>query len=199
MARVLILFAHPALHKSRVNRHLADAVRTIDGITFRDLYEEYPDLYLNVKAEQELLVAHDVIVFQHPFYWYSSPAILKEWQDLVLEWGFAYGDNGTALRGKKFLTAITTGGPSEAYRREGFNYFTIRELLAPFEQTARLCGMEYLAPFVVHAVNSFSKDDIVAAAQEYRRVITMLRDSGEWMQPDPASATVFLDGKGARS
>ena len=174
-------------------------MRTIDGITFRDLYEEYPDLYLNVKAEQELLVAHDVIVFQHPFYWYSSPAILKEWQDLVLEWGFAYGDNGTALRGKKFLTAITTGGPSEAYRREGFNYFTIRELLAPFEQTARLCGMEYLAPFVVHAVNSFSKEDIVAAAQDYRRVITMLRDSGEWMQPDPASATVFLDGKGARS
>ena len=199
MARVLILFAHPAVQKSRVNRHLADAVRTLEGITFRDLYEEYPDLYLNVKAEQELLVAHDVIVFQHPFYWYSSPAILKEWQDLVLEWGFAYGDNGTALRGKKFLTAITTGGPSEAYRREGFNYFTIRELLAPFEQTARLCGMEYLAPFVVHAVNSFSKEDIVAAAQDYRRVITMLRDSGEWMQPDPASATVFLDGKGARS
>jgi glutathione-regulated potassium-efflux system ancillary protein KefG len=199
MARVLILFAHPALQKSRVNRHLADAVRSLEGVTFRDLYEEYPDLHLNVKAEQELLVAHDVIVFQHPFYWYSSPAILKEWQDLVLEWGFAYGDNGTALRGKKFLTAITTGGPPEAYQREGFNYFTIRELLAPFEQTARLCGMEYLAPFVVHAVNRFSNEDIGAAAEDYRRVITMLRDAGEWMQRDPGSATVFGGGKGARS
>jgi len=198
MARVLILFAHPALQKSRVNRQLVEAVRGLDGITFRDLYEEYPDLHLNVKAEQELLVAHDVIVFQHPFYWYSSPAILKEWQDLVLEWGFAYGDNGTALRGKKFLTAITTGGPPEAYRREGFNYFTIRELLAPFEQTARLCGMEYLAPFVVHAVNRFSQTDIVAAGEDYRRVITMLRDAGEWMQPDPANATAFREEKGAR-
>jgi glutathione-regulated potassium-efflux system ancillary protein KefG len=199
MARVLILFAHPALQKSRVNRQLADAVRSLEGVTFRDLYEEYPDLHLNVKAEQDLIVAHDVIVFQHPFYWYSSPAILKEWQDLVLEWGFAYGDNGTALRGKKFLTAITTGGPPEAYRREGFNYFTIRELLAPFEQTARLCGMEYLAPFVVHAVNHFSNEDVTAAAEDYRRVITMLRDAGEWMQPDPGSATVYLEGKGARS
>jgi glutathione-regulated potassium-efflux system ancillary protein KefG len=198
MARVLILFAHPALQKSRVNRHLVEAVRGLDGITFRDLYEEYPDLHLNVKAEQELLVGHDVIVFQHPFYWYSSPAILKEWQDLVLEWGFAYGDNGTALRGKKFLTAITTGGPPEAYRREGFNYFTIRELLAPFEQTARLCGMEYLAPFVVHAVNRFSQTDIVAAAEDYRRVITMLRDAGEWMQSDPANATAFREEKGVR-
>jgi glutathione-regulated potassium-efflux system ancillary protein KefG len=199
MARVLILFAHPALQKSRVNRHLAEAVRALDGITFRDLYEEYPDLHLNVKAEQELLVAHDVIVFQHPFYWYSSPAILKEWQDLVLEWGFAYGDNGTALRGKKFLTAITTGGPPEAYQREGFNYFTIRELLAPFEQTARLCGMEYLAPFVVHAVTRFSKEDIVAVAEDYRRVITTLRDANEWMQPEPGNATAFREEKGARS
>jgi glutathione-regulated potassium-efflux system ancillary protein KefG len=199
MARVLILFAHPALQKSRVNRWLAEAVRGLEGVTFRDLYEEYPDLHLNVKAEQELLVAHDVIVFQHPFYWYSSPAILKEWQDLVLEWGFAYGDNGTALRGKKFLTAITTGGPSDAYRREGFNYFTIRELLAPFEQTARLCGMEYLAPFVVHAVNRFSKEDIAGVAEDYRRVITMLRDAGEWMEREPGKATAFREAKGVRS
>jgi glutathione-regulated potassium-efflux system ancillary protein KefG len=194
MARVLILFAHPALHKSRVNRQLAEAVKGLEGITFRDLYEEYPDLYLNVKAEQELLVAHDVIVFQHPFYWYSSPAILKEWQDLVLQSGFAYGDNGTALRGKKFLTAITTGAPSEAYQREGFNYFTIREFLAPFEQTARLCGMEYLAPFVIHAATRFSNEEIVAAAEDYRRTITMLRDSGGAMQNEVSAAE-----KGARS
>ena len=41
-----------------------------------------------------------MIVFQHPVYWYSSPAILKEYQDLVLEYGFAYGHDGHALDGK---------------------------------------------------------------------------------------------------
>jgi glutathione-regulated potassium-efflux system ancillary protein KefG len=126
--RVLILFAHPAPDKSRVNRHLIEAVRGLDNVTINDLYEEYPTFDINVRREQELLLAHDIIVFQHPFYWYSSPAILKEWEDLVLEYGFAYGAGGTHLQGKLFLTAITTGALPEAYCRMGFNFFSIREL-----------------------------------------------------------------------
>ncbi|HEU4610738.1 MAG TPA: NAD(P)H-dependent oxidoreductase, partial [Kofleriaceae bacterium] len=150
MRRVLVLFAHPVLERSRVNRRLVDAIRDVDGVTIRDLYEDYPTLAIDVRREQEELLAHDVIVFQHPFYWYSSPAILKEWQDLVLEHGWAYGVGGTNLRGKLTLNAITTGGPAGAYQRSGYNRFTVRELLAPWDQTAHLCGMRFLAPFAVH-------------------------------------------------
>jgi glutathione-regulated potassium-efflux system ancillary protein KefG len=176
MARVLVLFAHPALQKSRVNLVLAEAAQRVEGITFHDLYECYPDLHLDVEREQKLLTTHDIIIFQHPLYWYSTPAILKEWQDLVLEWGFAYGDGGTALRGKRLLTAITAGGPEDAYRREGFNHFTIRELLVPIEQTVRLCGMEYLPPLVLHAALSMPRADIAAAAERYAAVLRAMRD-----------------------
>jgi glutathione-regulated potassium-efflux system ancillary protein KefG len=188
MGRVLILFAHPALQKSRMNRELVAAARDLPGVTFHDLCECYPDLHINTRAEQALLTEHDVIVFQHPFYWYSCPAILKEWLDLVLEWGFAYGDNGTALRGKKLLSAITTGGPAEAYAREGFNYFTIRELLAPFEQTARLCGMEYLPPHVLHAVHRYSKEELAAAARAYRELLASLSNFAQPAEPTAAHA-----------
>ncbi len=175
--RILILFAHPALEKSRVNRRLLQAVRALDAVTIHDLYETYPDLHINVKYEQDLLLSHDIIVFQHPFYWYSSPAILKEWQDLVLEYGFAYGHEGVALHGKKFLSAITTGGGEDAYQREGHNYFTIRELLAPFEQTARLCGMEYLPPFLVQGTPQLQQpEQIERYVNDYRTAITALRD-----------------------
>lgn len=175
--QILILFAHPALEKSRVNRQLIQAVRELDAVTVHDLYEIYPDFHINVKAEQDLLLAHDIVVFHHPFYWYSSPAMLKEWQDLVLEHGFAYGHEGTALRGKKCLTAITTGGDKEAYRQDGHNRFTIRELLVPFEQTARLCGMEYLPPFVVQGTHRLQeRHQIDKHAEDYRAVITALRD-----------------------
>jgi glutathione-regulated potassium-efflux system ancillary protein KefG len=175
--RVLILFAHPAPHKSRINRRLIASVRGLDNVTINDLYEEYPTFDINVRREQELLLAHDIIVFQHPFYWYSSPAILKEWEDLVLEYGFAYGAGGTKLQGKLFLTAITTGGPREAYRRAGFNFFTIRELLAPFEQSAKFCGMRYLPPFVIHGARQFKDEsEIIAQVQAYRYVIERLRD-----------------------
>jgi glutathione-regulated potassium-efflux system ancillary protein KefG len=182
--RILILFAHPALEKSRVNYQLIKAVRGMDSVTIRDLYEQYPDFHIDVKFEQELLVTHDIIVFQHPFYWYSSPAILKEWQDLVLEYGFAYGHHGTALQGKKFLSAITTVGSKQTYCRQGHNYFTIRELLAPFEQTARLCGMEYLPPFVIHGTHQLRDAHQVARyVEDYRTAIALFRDNAmDWEQ-----------------
>ncbi len=147
--RILILFAHPSINRSEVNWPLAQATRQIPGITFVDLYAEYPTLDINVDREQQRLLDHDIIVFMHPLYWYSTPSILKEWQDLVLEHGFAYGHEGTALHGKVFFNVISMGGPEEAYSSEGFQHFTIRELLHPLEQMAALCGMLYLPPFTL--------------------------------------------------
>ncbi len=174
--KVLILFAHPAYSKSRVNRLLLEASRGVEGVTVHDLYAVYPDFDLDVKREQELLLAHERIVLHHPFYWYSTPAILKEWQDLVLEHGWAYGRGGTALQGKWLMNAITTGGGEKAYRRDGHNRFTMRELLAPLEQTARLCGMEYLAPFVAHGTHKMTREAAEHLAGEYRRLLEALRD-----------------------
>src|ERR1700722_18073549 len=175
--KVLIQFAHPALQKSRVNRRLIAAVRNLENVTLNDLYEEYPDFRVNVQREQQLLVSHDIIVFQHPLYWYSCPALLKEWEDLVLQFGFAYGSQGTKLNGKWVLTAITTGGPTAAYQRDGSNYFTIRELLRPFEQTVRFCGMVYLPPFVISGTFALKNTDkITGFAALYRYAVESLRD-----------------------
>ncbi|MEW8348723.1 MAG: NAD(P)H-dependent oxidoreductase [Candidatus Thiodiazotropha taylori] len=147
--RILILLAHPSLERSEVNRLLAEAAAAIEGITLIDLYAEYPDFQIDIDREQQRLLEHDVIIFQHPLYWYSTPAILKEWQDLVLEHDFAYGSKGTALHGKLFFNALSAGGSEAAYRAEGYNHFTIRELLQPMEQMASLCGMRYLPPFAL--------------------------------------------------
>jgi len=174
--KVLILFAHPALEKSRVNRRLVDAVRDLAGVTLQDLYEAYPEFDIDVPLEQRLLAAHETIVFQHPFYWYSTPALLKEWQDLVLEHGWAYGRGGNALRGKRLLSAISTGGGEASYATGGANCFTMLELLAPVAQTACLCGMDYLPPFVVHGTHRLRDAEIDAHATDYRRVIAALRD-----------------------
>ncbi len=148
----------------------------MDHVTFHDLYEAYPHYHINVKYEQELLLAHDIIIFQHPFYWYSSPAIIKEWMDLVLEYGFAYGHNGTSLHGKIMMNAISTGGPEGAYCKEGFNRFTMRQLLAPFDQTAVLCGMAYLAPFVLHQSLLYTNaDELGPQIKAYKAMIIQLQ------------------------
>ncbi|PIF02095.1 MAG: NAD(P)H oxidoreductase [Draconibacterium sp.] len=176
MKRILILFAHPNSNKSQINRKMINAVDSLEGITVNNLYENYPDFYIDIVREQQLLLLHDVIVWHHPFYWYSSPSLLKEWFDLVLRYGFAYGKNGNALKGKCALSVITTGGSGTAYTREGKNKFTINQFLAPFEQSANLCKMIYLAPFVVHDTYNISHSGATSYAEQYKKLIVGLRD-----------------------
>ncbi len=161
VTKVLVLFAHPAQRRSEVNVQMARIAEWVPGVTLVDLYAEYPAFDIDVDAEQARLVDHDVIVFQHPLFWYSTPAILKEWQDLVLEYGFAYGEHGDKLQGKLLFSATTTGGPEAAYRAEGYNHFTLRQLLAPIEQTASLCGMRYLPPFALFRARSAREHDTI--------------------------------------
>lgn len=172
--RVLVLFAHPALEKSRVNRVLIDGVDAIDGVTFRDLYEEYPEFDVDVPKEQTLLTEHDVVVMHHPFYWYSMPPLLKQWVDLVLEHGWAYGHDGTALKGKKLKGAITAGGRRAAYQAGGYNHYTVEELLRPVEQTTRLCGMDYLPPFLVYGTHGMEASEFERHAERYQSMLRRL-------------------------
>jgi glutathione-regulated potassium-efflux system ancillary protein KefG len=154
----------------------------IKGITINDLYERYPDFDINIKREQALLLAHDVIVFQHPFYWYSTPSIIKQWFDLVLEHGWAYGSKGDKLKGKWLMNAISSGGSEQAYQPEGRNRFTIRQMLAPVDQTANLCQMEYLPPFVVYGTHKLNDDDIEQYALQYAQILSALQ--ADHIQPE---------------
>jgi glutathione-regulated potassium-efflux system ancillary protein KefG len=176
MARILILFAHPALEKSRVHRRLIERLPRRPEFTFHDLYEAYPTFDIDVRREQALLSAHDVIVLQHPFYWYSTPAMVKQWEDLVLEHGWAYGSKGVALRGKRLFNLLTAGGREAAYQHDGHNRFTVRELLVPIEQTARLCGMQYLPPYSIFGTHVMTDADITDAADRYHVFLTALAD-----------------------
>ncbi|MGD8868315.1 MAG: NAD(P)H-dependent oxidoreductase, partial [Gemmatimonadales bacterium] len=68
------------------------------------------------------------------------------------------------------------GGREVAYQRKGYNRFTMRELLAPIEQTARLCGMDYLPPFIVHGTHGMTRQEMEVHARDYRRTLEALRD-----------------------
>jgi glutathione-regulated potassium-efflux system ancillary protein KefG len=157
--RILILFAHPRYERSASNIQLVRQIPALPSITFHDLYENYPDFNINVTREKDLLLSNDIIIWHHPFYWYSSPPLLKQWIDLVFEFGWAYGPGGTALQGKLVFNCITVGGPRSAYDKKGYNRFTIKELLTPFEQTASLCRMTYLPPFAMHGTHRISAEE----------------------------------------
>lgn len=177
MKKILILFAHPALQKSRVNRQLIEDVHQLEGITFHDLYQSYPEFDIDVNREKNLLNEHDVIILHHPFFWYSTPAILKEWQDLVLEHGWAYGSKGNALKDKICFNVVTTGGRKEAYSESGYNNYTIRQLLAPIEQTVNLCKMIFLPPYVIHGTHSITREAIEQHREELHHILQELQQN----------------------
>ena len=172
--KTLVLFAHPRYEDSRVQHHLLNKIKTLPGVRIHDLYEHYPEFNIDIKYEQELLLEHDIIIWMHPFYWYSAPPILKQWIDLVLEHGWAYGKGGTALTGKNIFNCISSGGPKEAYQPEGFHGYTVNEFLRPFERTAGLCHMNYLPPFFVHGSHRITPEDLEEHGKSFHEVIRKL-------------------------
>jgi len=177
MARVLLYYAHPGHRHSHVNRAMYDAAAAVEGITQIDLYAAYPRQNIDIDREQALLLDHDVILFQHPLFWYSTPSLIKEWVDLVLEHGFAYGADGDKLMGKTLMQAISAAGSSEAYTPEGYQHFPLRTFLTPMEQTARLCKMRYGAPYVLHsALQAPAASAVAPHVAGFVRLLQALRD-----------------------
>ena len=177
MARLIVYYAHPGHKYSQVNRLMARAAGAVDGITFVDLNFDYPRMDIDVDAEQERLLEHDVILFQFPLFWYSTPSIIKEWQDLVLEHGFAYGSGGDELAGKRMMLAITTAGPEDAYTDKGYQHYPLRTFLTPLEQTARLCKMVFPAPYVLYGALRAPQAGLVERHVDgYRQLLEAIRD-----------------------
>lgn len=177
MAELLVYYAHPGHRHSQANRAMLAAAGSVDGIELVDLYAEYPRFRIDVDREQERLLEHEVIVFQFPLFWYSTPSLIKEWQDLVLEHGFAYGPGGDRLAGKRVLLAVTAGGSVHDYGQQGLQRYPLRTFLRPFEQTARLCQMEFAAPYVLYdSLHAPGDGRLAAHVDGYRRLLEAVRD-----------------------
>ncbi len=177
LANLIVYYAHPGHRLSRANLAMRKAAQDLDRITFVDLYAEYPRFDIDIDREQARLLDHDVILFQFPMFWYSTPSLIKEWLDLVLEHGFAYGAGGDKLAGKILMLAITAAGPEEAYSKGGYQHFPIRTFLTPLEQTANLCDMRFAVPFVLYGSLKAAGDGRTDRhATAWRALLLAIRD-----------------------
>lgn len=170
MAEILVIAAHPALQHSRVTRALMAALANqAPGaagarIEVRDLYALYPDYFIDVAAEQHELAHARLVVWLQPIHWYSMPPLLKLWLDEVFAFGWAYGPGGTALRGKDLWLVASTGGDETSYHPAGHNRYFFDAYLTPYEQTARLTGMRWLPPLVMHGAHRVADETLAAHA-----------------------------------
>ncbi|MDF2675381.1 MAG: putative NADPH-quinone reductase [Clostridiales bacterium] len=165
--KTLVIVAHPNMNGSRINKRFMEEIEKQPDVTINNLYETYPDEKIDILREQQLLLDHDRIVLQFPFYWYSTPSLLKKWQDEVLAFGWAYGPEGDKLSGKEIIVATSTGGPEHSYVAGGYNRYSMSELLKPLQAMSNLIGAKYLIPYVFHKAMMVTDEEVEAGAIDY--------------------------------
>jgi glutathione-regulated potassium-efflux system ancillary protein KefF len=173
----VVIFGHPYPKRSRAGRTLLAAIRDLPNLSVRSLYDSYPDFGIDVEAEQQALREADIIVWQTPFYWYGVPSLMHLWFEKVLEQGFAYGEGGNKLSGKRVQWVTTTGTPRSSYRANGVHGHSFETFVPHIEQTARFCGMLWEPPIVVHGAHDISNAELEACARGYRSRLEILQNA----------------------
>ncbi|MGG1678514.1 NAD(P)H-dependent oxidoreductase [Neobacillus sp. NRS-1170] len=173
--KTLVIVTHPNIENSRINKTWMEAIQNQDNVTIHQLYTTYPDQKIDVSKEHELLSAHDRIILQFPFQWYSTPALLKEWFDRVLVGEFGIRSTTFPLRGKHLGVAVSTFGPAESYQPTGYNRYTMEVLLKPIQATATnpFIGMTFMTPHILHGIGDVTDEQLAQNAAEYVKYVTM--------------------------
>lgn len=139
----------------------------------------------DVRAEQERLLAADVVILQFPLWWYTVPAILKGWIDRVFTNGFGYGTSrdwprfgAGVLAGKRAMVVVTTGAAESHLSDRGVNG-SIDDLLFPLQHGVLFYpGMQVLPPVVVTgAVHRFGEAEYADAAKLLRSRLETLAET----------------------
>ena len=166
--KTLVLLFHPNLKNSKVNQKMYDTINGMKNVEIRNMYDLYPDFKIDVKAEQQAMEKADRIILQFPIRWYSSPALLKQWEDAVFEAGWAYMGS-RALDDKEFTVAVSFG--AGGYEHGGYSHYTPHEILRPFQATAYRIGMKFMKPFVLTNVMRMDEKELSDQIKRYRNFV----------------------------
>lgn len=176
--KTLVILTHPNIETSNWNKAWLEALQKDGSFTIHQIYKEYPDENIDVVKEQQLIEAHDRIIFQYPLYWYSTPSLLKKWFDTVLQYGWAYGPDGSKTAGKEIGVAISTYGTEASYQSTGSNRFTLQEILRPVEALAEFISAKYLPHFALNDTSNVTEERLAKSSKDYVHHIKTVKPAG---------------------
>lgn len=167
-----VILSHPNFEASTANRALTHAVRDLPNVGIAHLEALYPDGRIDTEAETQRLLGAERIVLQFPMYWYSTPPLMKKWQDDVLTPIFYLRPEiGARLAGKSIRIVTTTASEGDSYAAGGRNGFTVAQLLAPLRAMANRCGFVWQEPFLVHDMRAPAPEALALQGGRYRALL----------------------------
>ncbi len=140
----------------------------MEQVTLHDLYQTYPDFFIDVSREQDLLREHQHIVLQFPLYWFSTPSLLKEWQDLVLPQPGRTTQEPLDLSGKTFGLAVSYADNLAALELPSEPSAAIEAMVLPLRLTATRAGLRWCDPFLIPDASHLDDTQLALAAEGYR-------------------------------
>ena len=171
-----VLLFHPNLAASRVNARLAQAARGAEAATTPSRSATCtPSTRTSTSTSRPSRPPARPPTgssCSSPMYWYSSPALLKQWQDDVLTYGWAYGSTGKALHGKEIALAVSPGAPASSYDHSGDAHYELHELLRPFQAMSNMVGTRFVTPFITAGTLTLSDEDLEKQAESYTAWLT---------------------------
>lgn len=161
--KILIIFAHTFWEDSKTNHALLQNIKDLENIKIHNLSTTYTNGKIDTDKELTLLKDADKIIFQFPLFWFSTPSLLKEWQDRILT-AILYGKNKELLKDKKFQVISTLGGAKSSY--DGHHGVTLEELFKPIYHSFEYLGCKSIKPYAI-----FDAQNTKLNYEEYKKEI----------------------------
>lgn len=179
--KTLVIVGHPQINDSGTQQFLKRAAE-FDTVKWHVLTGESYD----ISAEQALLTQADRIIFQFPLYWYSAPAIFKDWVDQVFTRRFSYPSAQGALVGKQLGIAVSLGEAAKHFRAGETESASISQLMVPYQAMANKMGMSFLPTFIIDQFNYKTDKQKSMLLIHYQRYLTQTRlghfqDDEDWL------------------
>lgn len=160
--KTLVIYSHSYQADSLANKAIIAELEKENDFTIRNIEALYPDGNIDVALEQQYLLDADVVVFQHPLFWFNIPSGLKRYMDDVWARGFSHGTGGDKLKGKKFIESFTTGAPEEYYPEAACN-----DVTASVRISAGFTQMEYCGYVATFGCNPVVNPNVEAEAKAH--------------------------------
>ncbi|WP_299709540.1 NAD(P)H-dependent oxidoreductase [uncultured Tenacibaculum sp.] len=162
----LVIVTHPNIEASTINKKwIENLQKNPEKYTIHSLYGEYPSLDFDIAKEQALIEQYDEIIFQFPLHWFSTPYALKKYIDDVFTYGWAFGEGGDKIQGKKIGLAVSTGGDEEVYKAP--NGIPVKELLNDVILVFKFCGAEFTDLHTLYGAHNPDENALEANTKVY--------------------------------
>lgn len=193
--QTLVIVSHPDLAESQTQQFFLQGIGNESSLKVHHLDALYSDGVIDVEEERALLKKYDRVVFQFPFYWYSMPALLKQWLDTVLDEEEIFN---WAI--KELGVVVMIGVAEKEYGAGGRELFTIDEYLRPFQGIANKLNVSYLPVFPVYQFSYQTEQAKIALLIGYRQYLMLtknphLAERAEWFKNELTNLKASLTDK----